>query len=464
MSTAEQRLSACVLVVMACTSFWLASNRTFDADYVQGGSNVVWTGDFYRQQALSVLDGRLDVPFEGYSFTECFFRDDRCFGYFGLAPSIVRIAGFAVTNSTLTNPSPVIISAAVTVALWAAVYLALGVATTHSLQRSSRLWLILMVGGILGLGGILVYLSQAKLYYEAITLMIAGLMVSIAFFQRWIVQRRPRLLVPLLMGAVVAAHSRPTAMIPTVILGIGVLFIAYRRPSTKPLADYSLGGAITAIPAMTAVGVMWLKVRAFSPPWELYTMYNTEGLQNVIRANEGELQSIRFSPTILFNYLRPDSLMTLEGWPWLQHAVDRARPPVLLPPITPGGMYVELAASLPNVMPVALVLTLGFTLMALAGAIAFTRQEAEAFVILALASVTTAAGVLTTWSLTTRYLGDFYPFLAVGTAFALVWLLKSAEDGRVVCRVALVCIALSIPVTFIINQALQQDAFNNLLG
>ena len=465
---AEVRITAIVLAVIALGSFWLASNRTFDPTYAQPGSNAAWPGDFYRQQALSLLDGRLDVPFEDAAFTECFFRDSQCYGYFGLVPSLLRIVGFAATTSTTTNPGPVIIAAGVTAAVWAAIYLAIGVAKLspirEQLTQRSRLWLIVLVSALLGPGGLLTVLSQSKLYYEAVVMMIAGLMVAFAGVQRWVATRRPGYLVAATAGAVWAANSRPTAIIAALVLGLGVVVIALRGPVADRRRDALLGGGIALLPAASAFGIVWLKLREFSPSWTTYTHYDSPKMQELLRENDGVLQGPRFIVNHLVNYLRPDSLARIDNWPWVQHAIDTQRPVITIPPITPESLYIELVASLPNTMPVALVLTIGFSAMAIVGIVRFTSAQRQAFVILILAAATVPFGALTMYALTTRYLGDFYPVLAVGTVFGLVWLLESAQPHQLRFRLITIGILASAMITTVINFGLQLQTFTNLIG
>ena len=465
---AEVRITAILLAVIAVGSFWLASNRTFDPNYAQPGSNAAWPSDFYRQQALSLLDGRLDVPFQEGAFTECFFRDSQCYGYFGVVPSLLRLVGFAATASTTTNPGPVIIATGVTTAVWAAIFLAVGVAklspTREQLTQRSRLWLIVLVGALLGPGGLLTFLSQSKLYYEAVVMMIAGLMVAFAGAHRWVATRRPGYLVIAIGGAACAANSRPTAIIAALVLGVGIVVLALRGPVADRRRDALLGGGIALLPAASAFGIVWLKLREFSPSWPTYTLYNSPKMQELLRENDGVLQGPRFIVNHLVNYLRPDSLARIDNWPWVQHAIDNQRPVITIPPITPESLYIELVASLPNTMPVALVLTIGFSAMAIVGIVRFTSAQRQAFVILILAAATVPFGALTMYALTTRYLGDFYPVLAVGTVFGLVWLLESAQPHQLRFRLITIGILASAMITTVINFGLQLQTFTNLIG
>jgi hypothetical protein len=115
-------------------------------------------------------------------------------------------------------------------------------------------------------------------------------------------------------------------------------------------------------------------------------------------------------------------------------------------------------------MPVALVLTIGFSAMAIVGIVRFTSAQRQAFVILILAAATVPFGALTMYALTTRYLGDFYPVLAVGTVFGLVWLLESAQPHQLRFRLITIGILASAMITTVINFGLQLQTFTNLIG
>ncbi len=274
MTSTERRTVALILVLMAILSFWLASNRTFDPVYIQ--PDEPFNTDFYRQQAISMLNGRLDVPYNQFQFTECFFRESRCYGYFGLVPSILRLPGFVLTGSTDFNPSPLIIAAGVTIALWAAIDLALGIAGAdprdQRLNAASRMRLIVYTALLLGPGGLLVFLSQAKIYYEAEVLMIAALLVSFCLVLRWILHRQPSHLLLALLAGVVATNSRPAALLPLIVLGGGVVLIALRRRTERTRNEVILGAGLAAVPTVSALGVFWLKLRTLTPSLEQNTL------------------------------------------------------------------------------------------------------------------------------------------------------------------------------------------------
>jgi len=461
MDRTERRAVTILLAVMALLSFWLASNLTFDPGYVQPDES--FNTDFYRQQAIAMLDGRLDVPFEQFSNTECWFREGRCYGYFGLVPSAVRLGWFAVDRSTDPNPSPVIVAAGATIAVWAAIDLALGVAALRPprqrLSPAGRLRLIVVVALLLGPGGLLTFLSQAKIYYEAIVLMIAALLVCFAFVARWIADRRTGYLVVALVAAVVATNSRPSALLPVVVLGLGVVIIALQSSSASRRRDAVVGASMATLPVASSLGVVWLKMRSFTPAFELYQNYDSELTQSYLRANGGSLQGLRFVPTMLVNYLRPDVVGWDRSWPWFRHLIPLDKDPVLVSPMTSAGLYVEFAASLTTTMPVALGCTVAFIVLAVVGMAHLTPTQWCTFGLLIVAAATVPLASLTHFALTSRYLGDFVPVLAVGTAFALVSLFGRLDRRPTAARLVTVLIAASAAITFAVNVGLHQQSF-----
>src|SRR3954469_21438389 len=53
---------------------------------VEGG----WSATFFLAQAQSMLHGHMDVD-PSVLIGECFEREGRCYGYFGITPSVIRM-------------------------------------------------------------------------------------------------------------------------------------------------------------------------------------------------------------------------------------------------------------------------------------------------------------------------------------------------------------------------------------
>ena len=74
--------------------------------------DAAWSAGFFKSQAESMLHGRIDVQ-PSDILGECFLRDSRCYGYFGITPSVVRIPVIGIlryVRSALTplrsDPAP----------------------------------------------------------------------------------------------------------------------------------------------------------------------------------------------------------------------------------------------------------------------------------------------------------------------------------------------------------------------
>src|SRR5204863_6762810 len=84
-----RRISWVALLVMVPLVFYFTSEGTWSITKQRDDGG--WSGGFYKAQADSmVLRGRLDVASEDLQ-SECLRRGARCYGYFGLTPSLVRI-------------------------------------------------------------------------------------------------------------------------------------------------------------------------------------------------------------------------------------------------------------------------------------------------------------------------------------------------------------------------------------
>jgi hypothetical protein len=62
--------------------------------------------------------------------------------------------------------------------------------------------------------------------------------------------------------------------------------------------------------------------------------------------------------------------------------------------------------------------------------------------------------MLLVWAMTDRYMGDFYPLVAVGTAFSLFWVTRYLDKGRVARLVVLGVGALFVVWSIVANLGL----------
>jgi hypothetical protein len=415
------------VIVMGVLSLWLATGRTWSLNFFLEGQE--FNASFFNAQSVSLLDGRLDVPSSNFAWTECFIVDGRCFGYFGVTPSLLRIPLVALGGSSAPYFIPVSIALAVTLTTWAILDLFQRL-VHHLIPDSSARDLPMMAGTIslfvlLGPGSILTYLSKPRVYHEASLWMIAFLLVSMNLVYRWLFDRRIGLLLIAGIAAVLSTNARPSGAMPALILGLGVVIVlvADRRARKPSRSELALASGLAILPALTSMGVLWLKFGTASLPWEKYNLYESEGYRRLSDLNGGQLQGIRFIPTNLINYLRPDSLRFSTSAPFVIEQVPSTIPAITLWPIDRNGMFVEGFVSLTNAMPLSLLLSVGIVVAVLMGRVKMSRIERQSFGILFLASAAGTVVVLTSVALTTRYLGDFFPLMAIGSIYAIAHLL-----------------------------------------
>jgi len=99
--------------------------------------------------------------------------------------------------------------------------------------------------------------------------------------------------------------------------------------------------------------------------------------------------------------------------------------PTYLWPLKEGDMYVERTTSLPNIMPIP------FLAAGIASYAAVRRRKTKELVVLA-AVATIGLIASTLFGMTSRYLGDFYPLLAIGLAMSATVLGSAKRKSRLV--------------------------------
>lgn len=448
--TRERSLTVSLTVAMAVYSYWLASNRTWNPNYAQIPDG--FSGTFFRNQAVSMLHGHLWVP-EFKFANECFYVDGKCLGYFGIFPSLVRLPFFLLLRSTDHTLAPVSIALAAGVGLWSCLDMlrhVLDSRLARTITGAHRLTVIVLGAFLMGSGGSLVTLSQAKVYREAAIWMTALMLLAFAMALRWLRHGTDRYLVITLLAAIGAVNSRPSAVPAMILLGIWLYFRQHVRGKEFTIRLDSLSFAIIAVPAVSALLVMYLKFRQFTPPMKAWADYQGPGPTTIRRLNGGQLQGIRFAPTNLVQYLRPDSVKYSLKQPWAEVLVPDRKPAILLPPIVNGGILTEPTSSVTNTMPLQLLLTVAASVLALWRTRLSKFIDKHQALPLLVVSATAIPLALVFYSTTMRYVGDFFPFLAVGTVYGGVAVLSWLNE-RGHLRTALAC-AMPVAIYFSLVQ------------
>jgi len=419
------------LAIMVPLVFYFTTEGTWDLTKQRNDGG--WSGGFFNAQAESMLvHARLDVePTDLLS--ECLRRGSRCYGYFGLTPSLVRIPFLGIQRYFHSALTPLFLGVAVLLAYWAALQLmqqALRHPVIASQPRTAVLGYAIVGALALGPGSSLVFLTRPAVYEEAIAWGIACFLIAVNQVWRWLA-REVRSLVPAVLFAIGAANARPTMAAACGVLGLVVAALAYLRTPGRRLSTAAL--AICLLPGLTAAGVLYLKVRSPFPDHHLSEMMTKAPHWRIILNKNGDRTAgLMFAPTELFAYLRPDALMRTRAWPFLDFR-DWREMMIWLPPLPEDGAYVERFSSLTVTMPLACIINLCAAVWLAAGAWRFRSSSEDGVVaaapqrsltreewLLAAGTFVSATSLIlftvTTVGITNRYLADFYPLCAVGFA------------------------------------------------
>jgi len=454
------------LLAMVPLVFYFTTEGTWD--FTKQRNDGGWSGGLFRAQAESMLvHARLDVdPLDLLS--ECLRRGSRCYGYFGLTPSLVRIPFLGIQRYFHSALTPLFLGVAVLLAYWAALQLlrrSLHQVAAAGQPRGAVLGYAVVGALALGPGSSLMFLTRPAVYEEAIAWGIAFFLIAVNQVWGWLA-RDVRSLVPAVLFAIGAANARPTLAAACGVLGLVVAVLAYLKDPGRRLPVAAL--AICLLPGLTSAGVLYLKVQSPFPDHHISEMMTKAPHWRIILNRNGDRTAgLMFAPTELFAYLRPDALTRTGKWPFFDFR-DWQEMMVYLPPLPEGGAYVERFTSLTVTMPLACLIDLAVAVWLAAGAwrwwmsrghaaSALAPLAREEWLLAAGSFVAAASMVLftvTTVGITNRYLADFYPLSAVAFALGAYLILPLCTRRRAAGALAGIAAVLLTGWSIVVTQAL----------
>ena len=418
-----------------------------------------WTAAFFWQQAESMLvHARLDVDPAAFGI-ECFMRDERCYGYFGVTPSLVRIPFLGISRFFHSALTPVFLAAAILVAWWAAFQMLQRSLRTGEVLAPSRALVLgygLLGALALGPGSTLLFLARPAVYEEAIAWGVAFFLLAMNHVWAWYA-REARSLVPAVVFGILAANARPTAATACGVLGLLAMWWCRQDRFTGRPFRAALG--LSLLPGLTAAAVFWLKLGT-PVPSVLMNRHVQEAphWKAILEQNGRRTGGAMFAPTALALYFRPDTVVSRSAWPIADFRFPH-EPILWIPPLPVGGAYVERTASVTATMPLPWLLTV---VMAIGAGTSWARERRsphpsperrEEWTVAAglfASALAMTALTVTTVGMTNRYLPDFYAISAVGVVFAhrrlLPWLHRHRALGALAGLVALALVVWSIVV------------------
>jgi hypothetical protein len=428
-----RRYGRIALVLMIPLVFYFTSEGTWrlGKNSLGGGYN----GRFFRAQADAIADGRLDVAREDIH-SECFDYESRCYGYFGVTPSLLRLPFLPYLHWLKSGLTPLYLGVALLLAYWTALRLVRRglIEFGHpDVPRGAVLGYFVVAAVALGPGGSLLFLTRPGVFEEAIAWGVAFFLIALERAWAWHATRRMRPLLLAVVFAVAAANARPTTA--TACASLGVVVAVLSRVGMASAARRQRGVLVAAaclsvLPGLTAAGVFWLKFGTPLPDIRLNEQIpEAPWWADVLRINGERAGGPIFLPTELIAYLRPDGVIWQDSWPY----ADFGRWPqntLWVPPLPPGGAYVERMTTATASMPLAWGLNLlvllslsatGWRLWVSRGqpASARTTWTAPEWLLATGLLVSAAAMIVlivTTIGITNRYLAEFFSISVVGMA------------------------------------------------
>jgi hypothetical protein len=414
-----------VTVASAVLFYALSTHATFNPLYEQPGAG--FAGRFFFAQATALIHGHLNVPPDQLP-GECFVVHGQCFGYFGLTPSLLRVPFLPILNATGRSFDPVFIALALTLAAGSAAAIAARLLAAVKVPRAPALALVLSVGP----ASVLVLITRPAVYEEAIAWSVGLGLLGVWAFLRWWERPERRWLALAVVALALSADSRPTTVPLAAALAAGIVIRALLqerslRAVTRVLAP---AVALAAVPAAACLGTWWLK---FGTPFPNILLNQQMGGPSaapwwiaIERVDHNTLQGIRFLPTGLIAYLRPDDV-TLGAHFFPIHFRFSTAAGVHLIGLPQGSYYIEPFSTVTDDMPIVIVAcgaAILYELRRLRGG--FERADAAAIALLhdplTYAILGAAAGIAVMLSnafITFRYVADWFPLIALSLPVAM---------------------------------------------
>lgn len=420
---------------------------------------------YYTAAALALLHGRLDVPVQNLGF-ECFMVHDRCYGYFGLAPTLLRLPLVLLLGARAQSDS------------FERVFLVLGFLTAAAgvwwiSRQLMALWApaarrrrLVVAGALaaacsLGASPMIFLVSRPLVYEEAILWGVAFACVALGAAIALRFRPRPALVGVLLAADTMGVLSRPTvgasALAATVGLGAWFLLEAWRRRSrpgsaTAPLRGLGRPGGLGAclvagalLAGVSASLVAYAKFGSIAPPYADQVLIR-DNPSRVAEFSHFAGLNLAVLPTRLLSNLRPDSLSLTAHPPYVAFGEVT---PTLVGPIQISDVTWEPTSSVTATMP-------GSSLLAMAGLICLgaavwrwrtSRHPDPRLGVSALAVASAGAALVVGLMFPGqifRYLADWLPLLVLLSAIGLARLVSAGSRPGWRTGVAVTTLALAI--------------------
>lgn len=418
---ARRRYAGACLLGAGCAAVlftWMLNEGRFDFLQPQ------FLGRVFDDQAHGLLHGHWNVSSQDLSI-EAFVVHGRAYTYMGPWPAILRMPVALVTSrfDGRLGQSSMLLAFAVAMAFasalsWRIRRLVRGSVQVTAIEFSA----VAVYTFVLGAGSAIMFLSsRAFLYHEPELWGAAWTIAALDRVLAFTIRPTTRNLVLAALLATLAILTRGSVGLGAVV-ALGLVCIAQvsgrslRALGVPKLSAPQIAGtgAASIIPVVAYTSVNYVKFGTlFSVPFsnQVFTAFSP-ARRVMLKANGGSLFGLKFVPTTLLQYVRPDALRLQASFPYFA-----------FPPRGPLFGHVlfdarDVASSVPASMPL-------FTILAVVGFVAIFRSW-PALRVPVLGAMAGIAPTLAIAYIANRYLADFMPFLVLtslaGLHVALRWL------------------------------------------
>ena len=408
------------------------------------------TGDpqalYYDAQARAILHGRLDVPARSLG-AEAITYHGRVYGYFGIAPALLRLPIMVFYPHGDPNLAPwSFLAAFVTIALatlgiWRVVQRRWGVTASPVVEA---LLLLVVVAG----SPVMFLTARPDVYEEAILWGVAACLVAFWAVLRLFETSAGRWVGVAVLAATVAMLSRATVGGGALLaVGVSEIVVLARDHAQWRRAAALAGGAVMGFGAFCLVNYLKFQ-RLVSAPYNANYLAQPKRLAAL---KHGGANGLRYLPTNLLEYLRPDTLHFLGSFPWLTFRMTAYAPVLDI-----GHVHFdtfELPTSITATAPI-------LTVLAIVGSIALLRRPSVVLIPLS-GGVGAVVATASFFGEAPRYLADFVPWLVVGACCGLAVFVRWEPRRRWVKTslsvLAVVTVVWSVYVSAVLAHTLAHD-------
>jgi hypothetical protein len=450
----------CALAGMVLIAFYFTTEGTWDLTRTRTENG--YNGRFYAAQAEAILHGRLDVD-RTHIQPECWYRDNRCYGYFGITPSLVRMPVLGIVRWLRSPLTPLFLGLAVLIGYRAALRLverALVEFGHPNVSSGAKVGYFIAAALALGPGGSLLFLTRPAVFEEAAAWNVAFFLLALERVWTWHRTGETRHLVYAALAGVAAANARPTAVTACFALGV-LVFVLWRKAvlthGLRRRGPVVAALCLSLLPLATSGGVFWLKFGTPFPDLHLNEQVQEAPFwREILRVNGDRTRGLVFLPTELVAYFRPDGLAFHDSWPYVDFAFPH-KGTLWIPPLPRGGAYVEPFTTVTSTMPMAWLVTFAVMVWLVTSG---RREDSPQLPWVLASGLLVGAGAMialtvTTAGLTNRYLSDFFPASVVGLAIGPRLMLPMLGRSPALRSMAMLVVPLltiwSVAVTVLLN-------------